>query len=204
MFKEIKSIPLATFMSRLGHEPVRRCGDKLWYKSPLKQEHTPSFKIETSLNCWYDFGIGKGGNMIDLAAELYQSTDMRHLLRCIADSCPCHRCRQSLPHPLRDTLPRVMRTYVLCHWEATHLSLTFKSVAYHRRFQRRTINRFITVAVASGTMPLPLPTNPAAKRYATDISKAAYLRKTSPYGAYATARQRSVQCLKDLLIICQH
>lgn len=88
MFKEIKTIPLATFMSRLGHEPVRRCGDKLWYKSPLRQEHTPSFKIETSLNCWYDFGIGKGGNMIDLAAELYQSTDMRHLLRCIADSCP--------------------------------------------------------------------------------------------------------------------
>ena len=88
MFKEIKSIPLATFMSRLGHEPVRRCGDKLWYKSPLRQEHTPSFKVEATLNCWYDFGIGKGGNIIDLAAEMYQSTDMRHLLRCIADSCP--------------------------------------------------------------------------------------------------------------------
>ena len=88
MFKEIKSIPLATFMSRLGHEPVRRCGDKLWYKSPLRQEHTPSFKVEATLNCWYDFGIGKGGNIIDLAAEMYQSTDMRHLLRCIAESCP--------------------------------------------------------------------------------------------------------------------
>lgn len=88
MFKEIKSIPLATFMSRLGHEPVRRCGDKLWYKSPLRQEYTPSFKVETTLNCWYDFGVGRGGNIIDLAAELYQSTDMRHLLRCIADSCP--------------------------------------------------------------------------------------------------------------------
>ena len=75
-------------MSRLGHEPVRRCGDKLWYKSPLRQEHTPSFKVEATLNCWYDFGIGKGGNIIDLAAEMYQSTDMRHQLRCIADSCP--------------------------------------------------------------------------------------------------------------------
>lgn len=88
MFKEIKTIPLATFMSRLGHGPVRRCGDKLWYKSPLRQEHTPSFKVETSLNCWYDFGIGKGGNIIDLAAEIYQSTDMRYLIHCIADSCP--------------------------------------------------------------------------------------------------------------------
>lgn len=87
MFKEIKSIPLATFMSRLGHEPARRYEGKLWYRSPLRQEHTPSFKIETSLNCWYDFGLGKGGNIIDFAAEIYQSTDLRYLMRCIADSC---------------------------------------------------------------------------------------------------------------------
>lgn len=88
MFKEIKAIPLATFMSRLGHEPVRRCGNKLWYRSPLRQEHTPSFKVETSLNCWYDFGLGKGGNIIDLATEIYQSTDLRYLMRCIANNCP--------------------------------------------------------------------------------------------------------------------
>lgn len=88
MFKEIKTIPLATFMSRLGHEPVRRCGDKLWYKSPLRQEHTPSFKVETTLNCWYDFAIGKGGNIIDFAAEIYQSTDLRHLMNCIANNYP--------------------------------------------------------------------------------------------------------------------
>lgn len=88
MIKEIKSIPLASFLSRLGHEPTARKGTKLWYKSPLRQEHTPSFKVETALNCWYDFGLGRGGNIIDLAAELYQSTDLRHILRCIADSYP--------------------------------------------------------------------------------------------------------------------
>lgn len=88
MLKEIKTIPLATFMSRLGHEPARRCGDKLWYRSPLRQEQTPSFKVETSFNCWYDFGLGRGGNIIDLATEIYHSTDMRYLMRCIANSCP--------------------------------------------------------------------------------------------------------------------
>ena len=86
MLKEIKNIPLASFLSRLGYEPARRCGDKLWYRSPLRQEHTPSFKVETALNCWYDFGIGKGGNIIDLASELYQSTDLRHLMNCIANN----------------------------------------------------------------------------------------------------------------------
>ena len=88
MIKEIKSIPLAAFLSQLGHEPVARKGTRLWYKSPLRQEHTPSFKVETALNCWFDFGLGRGGNIIDLAAELYQSTDLRHILRCIADSYP--------------------------------------------------------------------------------------------------------------------
>lgn len=88
MLKEIKTIPLAAFLSRLGHEPAVRKGTRLWYKSPLRQEQTPSFKVETTLNCWYDFGIGKGGNIIDLATELYQSTDLRYLMRCIANSYP--------------------------------------------------------------------------------------------------------------------
>ena len=87
MIKEIKSIPLATFLSQLGHEPTMRKGSRLWYLSPLRQEHTPSFKVETTLNCWYDFGIGKGGNIIDLATELYHSTDLRYLMSCIADRC---------------------------------------------------------------------------------------------------------------------
>ena len=88
MIKEIKSIPLAAFLSQLGHEPAARKGTKLWYMSPLRQEQTPSFKVETVLNCWYDFGIGKGGNIIDLAADMYQSTDLRYLMRCIANSYP--------------------------------------------------------------------------------------------------------------------
>ena len=88
MLKEIKSIPLADFMSRLGHEPASRKGTRLWYKSPLRQEHTPSFKVDTTLNCWYDFGLGKGGNIIDLAAEIYKSTDLHYLKCCIANSCP--------------------------------------------------------------------------------------------------------------------
>ncbi len=88
MLKEIKSIPLVAFLSQLGHEPAARKGTRLWYKSPLRQEQTPSFKVETTLNCWYDFGLGKGGNIIDLAAEMYQSTDLRYLMRCIANSYP--------------------------------------------------------------------------------------------------------------------
>lgn len=84
MLKEIKSIPLATFLSQLGHYPVKTQGNRLWYKSPLRQEHTASFKVQTDINSWYDFGLGRGGNIIDLAAELYHSNNLRYLMDCIA------------------------------------------------------------------------------------------------------------------------
>ena len=114
MIKEIKSIPLATFLSQFGHEPAIRKGTRLWYKSPLRQEHTPSFKVETTLNCWYDFGLGRGGNIIDLAAELYQSTDLRHILRCIADSYPVpSESTVASSYPQRHSAPSMERSEVV-------------------------------------------------------------------------------------------
>ena len=114
MIKEIKSIPLADFLSQLGHEPTERKGTRLWYKSPLRQEHTPSFKVETTLNCWYDFGLGRGGNIIDLAAEMYQSTDLRYLMRCIADSCPVLPVQTvASSYPQRHSAPSMERFEVV-------------------------------------------------------------------------------------------
>lgn len=114
MIKEIKSIPLVTFLSRLGHEPAAKKGTRLWYKSPLRQEHTPSFKVETTLNCWYDFGLGKGGNIIDLATELYQSTDLRYLMRCIANSYPVPSVQTVASfYPQRHSAPSMERFEVV-------------------------------------------------------------------------------------------
>jgi len=114
MIKEIKSIPLATFLSQLGHEPTARKGTRLWYKSPLRREHTPSFKVETTLNCWYDFGLGKGGNIIDLATEIYRSTDLRYLMRCIAASCPVPSVQTvASSYPKRHSAPSMERFEVV-------------------------------------------------------------------------------------------
>ena len=114
MIKEIKSIPLASFLSQLGHEPTARKGTRLWYKSPLRQEQTPSFKVETTLNCWYDFGLGRGGNIIDLATEMYQSTDLRYLMRCIADSCPVPSVQTvASSYPQRHSAPSMERFEVV-------------------------------------------------------------------------------------------
>lgn len=62
--------------------------NKLWYLSPFRQESHASFKVNTERNQWYDFGIGKGGNIIDLAELLYKSSDVSYLIRKIEDNVP--------------------------------------------------------------------------------------------------------------------
>lgn len=71
--QEAKEIRLADYLQSLGYAPVKKQGNNLWYKSPLRQETEASFKVNTELNRWFDFGLGKGGNIIALAQELYRS-----------------------------------------------------------------------------------------------------------------------------------
>lgn len=86
--QEAKQISLADYLQTLGYTPVKRQGNSLWYKSPLREETEASFKINTELNRWYDFGIGKGGNIIALASELYHSDNVPYLLERIAKQTP--------------------------------------------------------------------------------------------------------------------
>lgn len=72
--EDVKQISIADYLHSLGYSPVKRQGNGLWYKSPLREEHEASFKVNTDRNLWYDFGAGKGGNIIALAKELYFPT----------------------------------------------------------------------------------------------------------------------------------
>ena len=89
--QEAKQIKIADYLQSLGYLPVKQQGNSLWYKSPLREETEASFKVNTELNRWYDFGIGKGGNIIALAQELYSSDHMPYLLRKIAEQAPHSR-----------------------------------------------------------------------------------------------------------------
>ena len=77
---QIKQIKLQDFLATMGCKPVKQYGVNLMYLSPLRTEKHASFKINTELNLWYDFGIGKGGNIIDLAELLYNSSDVSYLI----------------------------------------------------------------------------------------------------------------------------
>lgn len=68
--QQIKRLSIRTYLSRRGIQPARentRCG---FYLSPLRSEHTPSFKVDYAQNLWYDHGTGEGGSIIDLVMRL--------------------------------------------------------------------------------------------------------------------------------------
>lgn len=84
--QEIKAISISGFLSSKGYEPVNKKGYKWWYLSPLHTEQTASFKVDLNKNVWYDFGLGKGGNIIDLAMELYQTHNISEVLHMMGRS----------------------------------------------------------------------------------------------------------------------
>lgn len=86
--QEAKQIRIADYLQSLGYTPIKQQGSSLWYKSPLREETDASFKVNTELNRWYDFGLGKGGNIIALAEELYASDYVLYLLGKIAERTP--------------------------------------------------------------------------------------------------------------------
>ncbi|MBC5620363.1 toprim domain-containing protein [Butyricimonas hominis] len=86
--QEAKKIRIADYLQSLGYSPVKQQGKSLWYKSPFREETEASFKVNTELNQWYDFGTGKGGNIIALAQELYGSDYVPYLLGKIAEQAP--------------------------------------------------------------------------------------------------------------------
>ena len=88
---EAKRIRIEEYLHTLGYNPVRRQGDSLWYKSPFRDEQEPSFKVNMERNLWYDFGAGRGGNIIALARELYASDSLPYLLERIAEQAPSVR-----------------------------------------------------------------------------------------------------------------
>lgn len=86
--QEVKNIRIADYLQSLGYTPEKQQGNSLWYKSPLREEKDASFKVNTELNRWYDFGLGKGGNIIALAEELYATDYVPYLLNKIAERVP--------------------------------------------------------------------------------------------------------------------
>ena len=80
--KEIKErVSLVNLLSRLGYEPAKRARNELLYLSMLRNsDSTPSFSVNDRQGTWYDFGEGRGGNIIDFGLLYWPGRSFQEVL----------------------------------------------------------------------------------------------------------------------------
>ena len=66
----IKRYSIVEYLEKKGIRPVRRTQAYAMYRSPLREETRPSFKVDTEKNLWIDYAEGRGGSIIDLCMRL--------------------------------------------------------------------------------------------------------------------------------------
>lgn len=95
---EAKQIRIVDYLRLLGHEPKKAQGGQYWYLSPLREENTPSFKVNDHRNEWYDFAMAQGGDIIDLGKLLFDTSSIEEVLRKIERcACACPRIPSFTP-----------------------------------------------------------------------------------------------------------
>ena len=69
-FSRIKRYSIVEYLERKGIKPVRKTPTYAMYRSPLREETHPSFKVDTEKNLWIDYAEGRGGSIIDLCMRM--------------------------------------------------------------------------------------------------------------------------------------
>ncbi|QXP69206.1 toprim domain-containing protein [Polaribacter sp. R2A056_3_33] len=82
--KKVKQISLVSILDKIGVVKKKNTEREVWYLSPFSNEKTASFKVDTTRNIWFDFGSGKGGNVLDFIM-LYYKCNIREALKILSN-----------------------------------------------------------------------------------------------------------------------
>lgn len=87
---EARNISIILALEKLGHFPTKQVGSDFWFLSPIRSESKASFHVSLKKNRWFDHGLGKGGNVIDLIVKIrrYTVKEALEFLSGINDSFP--------------------------------------------------------------------------------------------------------------------
>lgn len=68
--KAINKFPIREYLAARGIRPAKDRGYYGLYHSPLREDRTPSMKVDYDKNLWIDYGAGEGGTLIDLMMRM--------------------------------------------------------------------------------------------------------------------------------------
>ena len=195
--EEAKSIRIADYLHSLGYSPVKQQGINLWYKSPFREESEASFKVNTEREQWYDFGLGKGGNIIALAAHLYATDHVPYILKRIAEQTP-HVRPVSFSFGKQSSSEPSFQQLEIVPLSSPALLAYLQGRGINTELAKRECSEARFTHKASGTLPSPFPMLRVGLRFATAISRAASLQRKSPTSDSLGKRGIPVMCSRDL------
>lgn len=85
----IKRYSIVEYLEKKGIKPARKTPTYAVYRSPLREEVHPSFKVDREKNLWIDYAEGRGGSIIDLCM---------HLEGCTLSEAICRLGQKALEH----------------------------------------------------------------------------------------------------------
>lgn len=97
----LKRLPIRDYLQGQGITPTKSYAGYALYHAPYREDSTASLKVDTRQNLWYDFGLGRGGSILDFvmlmrACTLHEA--MTHLAEGQAQALPFHSEATREPH----------------------------------------------------------------------------------------------------------
>ena len=103
----IKRYSIVEYLERKGIKPMRRTPSYALYRSPLREETHPSFKVDTEKNLWIDYAEGRGGSIIDLCMRLEGCTLLEAICRLgqnASENITYNSCKDFVPNNLQPAM----------------------------------------------------------------------------------------------------
>ena len=93
--QSIKGISIADYLHARGIQPVKQYGSYALYNAPYREDYNASLKVDLTRNLWYDFGLGKGGSIIDLVMLLQRCNAHEAMSHLAGNALSFHRATPS-------------------------------------------------------------------------------------------------------------
>lgn len=101
--QSIKGISIADYLHARGIQPVKQYGSYALYNAPYREDYTASLKVDFARNLWYDFGLGKGGSIIDLVMLLQRCNAHEAMSHLAGNALSFHRATPSKEEILKQS-----------------------------------------------------------------------------------------------------
>jgi len=81
-----KKIHITDFLQKIGYVPHTKKESYWMFLALYRDDHDPSLKVDINRNTWKDFGTGRGGGIVDLAMQIYNTNDVSICLKNISSA----------------------------------------------------------------------------------------------------------------------